>query len=104
MVLSKEKLEKMAERYEKRAVTAFDNYQQTGIQRYDRERHNFEDLADALRMAADAHEDHTRMIEYKGTLANLGFKAATLLDESDVTKLVKLAEEVVAAARIHGLV
>ena len=104
MVLSKEKLEKMAERYEKRAATAFDNYQNTGIQRYDRERRNAEDLADALRMAADAHEDHTRMIEYKGTLANLGIKADALLDESDVTKLVKLCEEVVAAARIHGLV
>ncbi len=104
MVLSKEKMEKLAERYEMRAATAYDKYQQTGIQRYDRERHNAEDLADALRMAADAHEDHTRMIEYKGTLANLGFKAAALLDETDVTKLLKLAEQVVAAARIYGLV
>ena len=55
--MDKKTLEALAERYQKRADHAFENYQETGIKRYDTERNNMEDLADALRMAANAADE-----------------------------------------------
>ena len=52
--MDRSELEKLAERYQQKADRAFENYQDTGLRRYDTERNNMEDLADALRMAANA--------------------------------------------------
>lgn len=59
-------LEKLAERYQQRADRAFENYQETGIKRYDTERNNMEDLADALRMAANAADEHAAYVGMRG--------------------------------------
>lgn len=63
--MDKKKLMELAERYQCKADTAFQNYQETGITRYDTARRNNEDMAEALRMAASAKEDHDRMIHRK---------------------------------------
>lgn len=60
--MDKKTLETLAERYQKRADRAFENYQETGIKRYDTERNNMEDLADALRMAANAADEHNAYV------------------------------------------
>lgn len=64
--MDKKKLMELAERYQCKADTAFQNYQETGITRYDTARRNNEDMAEALRMAASAKEDHDRMIHLRG--------------------------------------
>jgi hypothetical protein len=51
-MMSKAGLEVLAEKYEAKAERSYQNYQETGISRYDRERRNAEELAAAMRMAA----------------------------------------------------
>lgn len=68
--MDEKKLLELAERYQRKADTAFQNYQETGITRYDTARRNNEDMAEALRMAASAKEDHDRMIHLRGGSAN----------------------------------
>lgn len=46
--MDKKKLMELAERYQHKADTAFQNYQETGITRYDTARRNNEDMAEAL--------------------------------------------------------
>lgn len=45
--MDKEKLYKLAERYQNKADTAYNAYQETGIARYDTARRNNEDLAES---------------------------------------------------------
>ena len=47
--MDKKKLMELAERYQCKADTAFQNYQETGITRYDTARRNNEDMAEALK-------------------------------------------------------
>ena len=70
--MDKKKLMELAERYQHKADTAFQNYQETGITRYDTTRRNNEDMAEALRMAASAKEDHDRMIHLRWVRIGLG--------------------------------
>ena len=74
--MDEKKLLELAERYQRKADTAFQNYQETGITRYDTARRNNEDMAEALRMAASAKEDHDRMIHLRGVLSQLAWRAA----------------------------
>ena len=74
--MDKKKLMELAERYQRKADAAFQNYQETGITRYDTARRNNEDMAEALRMAASAKEDHDRMIHLRGVLSQLAWRAA----------------------------
>ena len=74
--MDEKKLLELAERYQRKADTAFQNYQETGITRYDTARRNNEDMAEALRMAASAKEDHDRMIHLRGVLSQLAWQAA----------------------------
>ena len=79
--MDRSELEKLAERYQQKADRAFENYQDTGLRRYDTERNNMEDLADALRMAANAADEHA----------------------DDRVKLVdKLVEDLLAYGRMHN--
>ena len=61
-MLSKAELEVLTEKYEAKAERAYQNYQETGISRYDRERRNAEELADAMRMAAQASDDYSQLL------------------------------------------
>ena len=49
--MDKKKLMELAERYQRKADAAFQNYQETGITRYDTARRNNEDMAEALRLS-----------------------------------------------------
>ena len=55
-MMSKAELEVLAEKYEAKAARSFQNYQETGISRYDREYRNADSLASAMRMAATPRE------------------------------------------------
>lgn len=97
--------EKLAEAC--KADTAFQNYQETGITRYDTARRNNEDMAEALRMAASAKEDHDRMIHLRGVLSQLAWRAAEAnraSEEERPRKMQAVLGELLSAARMQGLI
>ena len=101
--MDKKKLMELAERYQHKADTAFQNYQETGITRYDTARRNNEDMAEALRMAASAKEDHDRMIH----LSQLAWRAAEAnraSEEDRPRKMQAVLGELLSAARMQGLI
>ena len=59
--LTKAELTKLADKYRTKADAAYYNYQETGTARYDRERRNAEDMAEALQAAANAAEEHNAL-------------------------------------------
>lgn len=105
--MDKKKLMELAERYQCKADTAFQNYQETGITRYDTARRNNEDMAEALRMAASAKEDHDRMIHLRGVLSQLAWRAAEAnraSEEDRPRKMQAVLGELLSAARMQGLI
>ncbi len=64
--MNKEELKNLADKYRKKADTAFQNYQETGVTQYGSSFRRNEELADALRMAADAADEHFAYISLKG--------------------------------------
>lgn len=93
--------------YQCKADTAFQNYQETGITRYDTARRNNEDMAEALRMAASAKEDHDRMIHLRGVLSQLAWRAAEAnraSEEDRPRKMQAVLGELLSAARMQGLI
>ena len=107
--MKKEDLERMADRYQAKADRAYQNYQETGISRYDREQRNYDDLAMALRVAASATDDHNRLISMRCDLATLAAKAKDLLagdqlSHEFVAGAASLLENLVATASTYGLV
>ena len=100
-MLSKAELEALAERYEAKAGRAYMNYQETGISRYDRERRNAEDLASAMRMAASASDDYSRLVSLRGDVSMLASKAKSAMAQQDdkrVEAMEKVLKNLVAVA------
>lgn len=87
----------LAERYDEKAGRAYMRYQETGIQRHHREYENSEELADALRIAANAEHDHRSLVCLRGDIANL----ATAARNGDPEQVAK---NVIALAEMHGLI
>ena len=59
------RLEQLIERYDRKARSNYDAYQQSGVQRYMREYENAEELAGFLRRALASADDHQKMVNYK---------------------------------------
>lgn len=106
-MLSKAELEALAEKYEAKAARAFQNYQETGISRYDREHRNADDLASAMRMAASAERDYTKLVNIRGSVSMLASKAQLALKEPEDKResaMEKVLKDLVALAVMEGLV
>lgn len=106
-MLSKTELEALAEKYEAKASRAYQNYQETGITRYDRERRNAEDLASAMRMAANAEGNYSKLVNLRGSMSMLASKAQVALKEQEdkrVSAMEKVLKDLVALAVMEGLV
>ena len=109
MILEKKKLLGLVERWEKKAQNAEARYQESGDQRHLREKENAEDMADALRMAANAEEDYSELVLTRGRLADyqaLGMTPAeikALQRERDaaVKDLTALMGENLSATAFH---
>lgn len=69
MILEKRKLFCLADKYEKKAAAAELRFQESGLARYRREKENYEDMADAFRMAANAESDYSELVHTRGMLA-----------------------------------
>lgn len=106
-MLSKTELEALAEKYEAKASRAYQNYQETGITRYDRERRNAEDLASAMRMAANAEGNYSKLVNLRGSMSMLASKAQVALKEQEDKResaTEKALKDLVALAVMEGLV
>ena len=105
--MKKEELRALIEFYEAKAEKAYRNYQDSGIQRYERERHKAEDLADALRMAENASDDHNHLINLKSTFASIAYEAKKtdyLPEDQRLDALEKVKKNLLSAARLEGLI
>lgn len=96
-------IEKLVDRYQAKADKAFNNYQETGVQRYQNDWHNNEDLADALRIAAGAADEHNSLISLRSDMANIATKARDLGTFHEYPEVDALLKEIRAVARIHGM-
>lgn len=104
MLLSKAELEKLAEKYQKKADHAIEKYQETGISRYYREYRDNGDLADAMTIAASAADDHHKLIAIE---SQIRFEAAraecALQDNADREVLVGILNDHISyAASVCG--
>lgn len=100
--MDRKTLEALAERYQKRADRAFENYQETGIKRYDTERNNMENLADALRMAANAADEHADYVGMRGSFAGLVTIAQNIELAADKEGREELIDELVKSLLTYG--
>lgn len=98
-MIDKKMLEKMIARQDEKAERAFRNYQETGTGRYDTERRNAEDMAEALRAAYNAAEEHAALVSVKGQITWWAGKAEALLRHEKLPADVEsFARDVVAYA------
>lgn len=88
--IDKEKLYKLAERYQNKADTAYNAYQETGITRYDTACRNNEDLAEAIRAAAAASDEHNELVRLRGNMADLAGMAQRAKNSDEETKAMRL--------------
>lgn len=106
-MMSKAELEVLAEKYEAKAERSYRNYQNTGIRRYDNERRNAEDLASAMRMAANAEGTYSKLVNLRGSMSMLASKAQVAMKEQEdkrVSDMEKVLKDLVALAVMEGLV
>ena len=106
--MKKEELLKLADSFQKKADAAFENYQETGMSRYGSTYRRNEELADALRMAAGAADEHHVYISMKAQMANFACraKAASVAEteekRSELTEA--LVRELVSYGKMSGLI
>lgn len=102
MLVPKETIEKMIDQADDRAERAYRNYQETGTQRYAREQEKAEDLADALRMALSAYDDHTKLRALKAELITLGADAHKALAGGSQEAKEKILRQIVSIAKLYA--
>lgn len=108
--MDKKALAKMLKQYEIKAERAEYRYQNTGESRYNSERERCEDVADGLRLALFAADEHNEFIGLRTDFAKYGCQAQEIVargnatGEADIDALWRLAVELSACARLHGLI
>lgn len=100
--MDKKSLNNLAERYQKRADRAFERYQETGIKHYDTERNKMKDLADALRMAANAADDHAELVAVRGSLVGFVTNAQKIKFAADKESREELVDNLVESLLAYG--
>ena len=108
--MTKVELIALAERWQTKADRAMEHYQEDGLARHNREREQAQDLADTLRVAANAADDHSELISLRGAVYCLAVKAHAAVDAldapdraSDRDILTDLARNVISTARLYGV-
>lgn len=101
MQLSKEELAKLAAKYQLKADKAYNDYQATGISRYDRERRNAEDMAEALCAAANAADEHVLLGHLRAEFVWYAGRAdAALAENAPREKLAEILENIITSAAV----
>ena len=99
--MNEDELLALANRYQRIADRAYEDYQNSGIGRYATKWRANERLASALRIAATAAEDHVKLGFSKMTLARLAVKASRI-QYSDPETAEKLKDEIVSYLVEYG--
>lgn len=106
--MNKEELLVLAEKFQAKADAAAENYQDSGLSRYGSAARRNEDIAEALRMAASAADEHSEYIGMKAQMSEFAYKAwmASIAQTEDgrnkaVDDLVK---NLTAYGRLMGLI
>lgn len=105
--MTKEELIALADKHQEKADKAYKNYQETGITRYSRDYWNSEDLAAALRMAANAEEDHRSLTSLRVDISRVASSAAAAeraAEDLKLSRMTAVIKELLAVARLHGLI
>lgn len=105
-MMSKAELEVLAEKYQAKADRSYQNYQDTGIARYDRERRNAEELASAMRMAAQASDDFNKLTHIKfevSVLAGRAKKAMRVPEDKRCDAMEQALRNLISFAVSQGL-
>ena len=103
--MTKEELIALADKHQEKADKAYKNYQETGITRYSRDYRNSEDLAAALRMAAE--EDHRSLTSLRVDISRVASSAAAAeraAEDLKLSRMTAVIKELLAVARLHGLI
>ena len=108
--MTKVEIVALAEHWQTKADRAMERYQESGLARHNREREQAEDMAEALRIAANAADDHDELISLRGAVYCLAVKAhaaVDALDEPDWATdrdiLTDLARNIISTARLYGV-
>lgn len=108
--MTKVEITALAEHWQAKAGRAMARYQESGLPRYNREREQAEDLAEALRIAANAADDHSELISLRGAVCCLAVKAHAAVDALDAPDraadrdiLTDLARNIISTARLYGV-
>ena len=101
MIYSKDKLDVLIEKYQKKADEQFQNYQETGMRRYEKAYEDAQDLADTLTMARNASDDHAQLMSLRSHVVFLATKARQIENPGEAEGLLK---EILAVARLYGLI
>lgn len=108
--MTKAEIAVLAEHWQDKADRAMDRYQESGLPRHNREREQAQELADALRIAANAADDHSELIGLHCSLILLTNKSHAVLNAldtldraSDRDILTDLARNIISTARLYGL-
>lgn len=108
--MTKVEITALAEHWQAKADRAMARYQESGLPRYNREREQAEDLAEALRIATNAADDHSELISLRGAVCCLAVKAHAAVDALDAPDraadrdiLTDLARNIISTARLYGL-
>lgn len=106
--MKKKELEKLADSFQTKADTAFRNYQETGISRYCSTARRHEKMADAIRIAAGAADEHYAYINLKLEMSNLASRAEKVQHSSDEKERVELVEalvrDMIVCGHLYGLI
>ena len=100
--MSKEELMKLADKYQAKADTDFQNYQETGASRYGSSFRRNEDMAEALRMAAWAADEHHAYISMKADIANFARRARALTTGGTAERRDELTQSLINDLVAYG--
>ena len=109
MALERKELEKLVKKYQAKAEAAAQAYQETGLARYHATYWRNQDMADALRTALYAKDDHETLHDMRMVLSNFASRGAAAVSpyrgrDERVELALRLAEEVADYGRRNGLI
>ena len=102
-MIDRKRLEQLIDNYDAKAERNFRNYQETGVTRYEREQHNAEDIAEALRAALNAAEEHETLQALKVQVLDWASTAENRLETPQDKAVESLLRDIVsfAAMALH---
>lgn len=101
--MDKKRIEEIAAKYQATAEKKYNDYQQSGVQRYMREYERADEIVDICNLALGAADDHQKVGVLRSQIAYWGSKAVHLVRHPDDDEIMALIRDVKATAVAYGL-